>query len=298
MSDDEHISVSDPQGRVLIIAGSDSSGGAGIQADIKACAAFGAYSMTAVTAVTAQNTQGVQRVELMDPDLVTAQIAACVDDIGVDVVKIGMLGSEAIMRAVHAAVEPLDALVVLDPVMVATSGDTLLEEGAVALMKELLVPIADLVTPNVPEASLLTGLPVEDTDDLSKAGDALLEMGAYAALMKGGHLDTKSVVDVLVSEEGANVMTGPRIHTRHTHGTGCTLASAVAAALALGANLDEAVGSARDYVFEAIRTAPKLGLGNGPLNHGLALPQMQASEAPDSPPDPSNPFAALKGLSR
>ena len=289
------MSAENTQGRVLIIAGSDSSGGAGIQADIKACAAFGAYSMTAVTAVTAQNTQGVSRVALMEPDMVSAQIAACVDDIGVDVVKIGMLGNAAIARAVYAAVEPLDAFVVLDPVMVATSGDTLLEDEAVAVMKELLVPIADLVTPNVPEAALLTGLPVEDTDDLSKAGDAILEMGAYAALMKGGHLKTKSVVDVLVSEDGANVMTGPRLHTRHTHGTGCTLASATAAAMALGANLDEAVSAARDYVFEAIRTAPKLGQGNGPLNHGLALPHMTA-EADEPQPDPSNPFAALKGL--
>ena len=295
MTDDEHISVADPLGRVLIIAGSDSSGGAGIQADIKACAAFGAYSMTAVTAVTAQNTQGVARVVLMEPDMVAAQIKACVDDIGVDVVKIGMLGNAAIARAVHEAVEPLDAFVVLDPVMVATSGDTLLEDEAVAFLNEALVPIADLVTPNVPEAALLTGLSVEDTDDLTKAGDAILEMGAYAALMKGGHLKTKSVVDVLVSEDGANVMTGPRLQTRHTHGTGCTLASAVAAAMALGANLDEAVTSARDYVFEAIRTAPKLGHGNGPLNHGLALPQMQG-EGSEPPVDPSNPFAALKGL--
>ncbi|MEM7729229.1 MAG: bifunctional hydroxymethylpyrimidine kinase/phosphomethylpyrimidine kinase [Pseudomonadota bacterium] len=282
-------------GRVLIIAGSDSSGGAGIQADIKACAAFGAYSMTAVTAVTAQNTQGVHHVELMSPELVRAQIEACVDDIGVDVVKIGMLGSEAIIRTVHELVEPLDATVVLDPVMVATSGDTLLEEGAVAALKELLVPISDLVTPNVPEAEILTGLSVTDTDELSAAGEALLEQGAYAALMKGGHLDMKSVVDVLVSEDGASVMTGPRIHTRHTHGTGCTLASATAAALALGANLDEAVASARDYVFEAIRTAPKLGTGNGPLNHGLATGRPGSEDADD--PDPANPFAALKGLS-
>jgi hydroxymethylpyrimidine/phosphomethylpyrimidine kinase len=284
-----------PAGRVLIIAGSDSSGGAGIQADIKACAAFGAYSMTAITALTAQNTLGVHRVELVSPDMVKAQIDACVEDIGVDVIKIGMLGSEAIIRAVHAAIEPLDALVVLDPVMVSTSGDALLEEGAVTLMKELLVPIADLVTPNVPEAEILTGLTVTDTDVLSKAGDAILKMGAYAALMKGGHLDTKSVVDVLVSEDGASVMTGPRLHTRHTHGTGCTLASAIAAALSLGANLDEAVASARDYVFEAIRTAPKLGQGNGPLNHGLALPA--GSEDGDGPaPESANPFAALKSL--
>ncbi len=287
-------------GRVLIIAGSDSSGGAGIQADIKACAAFGAYSMTAVTAVTVQNTLGVSQVQLMSPEIVSAQIAACVDDIGVDVVKIGMLGNADIIRAVHAAVEPLDALVVLDPVMVATSGDALLVDDAIGALKELLVPIADLVTPNVPEAALLTGLSVEDTDDLSKAGDAILAMGAYAALMKGGHLDMKSVVDVLVSEEGASVMSGPRIHSRHTHGTGCTLASATAAVLSLGANLDEAVSAARDYVFEAIRTAPKLGQGNGPLNHGLALPSMTAAsaqgQAGGTDPDPANPFAALKGL--
>lgn len=282
--------------RVLIIAGSDSSGGAGIQADIKACAAFGAYSMTAVTAVTAQNTLGVHQVDLMSPDMVRAQIEACVSDIGVDVIKLGMLGSEAIIRTVYELIEPLDATVVLDPVMVATSGDRLLEEGAVAALKELLVPIADLVTPNVPEAEILTGLSITDTDDLAKAGEAILAMGSYAALMKGGHLDMTSVVDVLVSEDGASVMTGPRIHSRHTHGTGCTLASAVAAALALGANLDEAVSSARDYVFEAIRTAPKLGGGSGPLNHGLAVPQGSA-DGDDPDPDPANPFAALKGLS-
>lgn len=290
-------------GRVLIIAGSDTSGGAGIQADIKACAAFGAYSMTAITALTAQNTQGVQRVDLVDPEMVRAQIEACVEDIGVDVIKIGMLGSAAIIQTVYDAIEPLDAMVILDPVMVATSGDRLLEEDAISALKELLVPIADLVTPNVPEAEILTGLSVTDVDDLSKAGEALLEMGAYAALMKGGHLDMKSIVDVLVSEEGASVMTGPRLQSRHTHGTGCTLASATAAALALGANLDEAVSSARDYVFEAIRTAPKLGQGNGPLNHGLAMkddgqPGSEDEDDPDPGADPSNPFAVLKGMKK
>lgn len=285
--------TADTIGRVLIIAGSDSSGGAGIQADIKACAAFGAYSMTAITAITAQDTMGVDRVDLIDPDMVRAQIDACVNDIGVDVIKIGMLGSAEIIRAVHAAIEPLDVIVILDPVMVSTSGDRLLDEDAVELMKTLLIPLADLVTPNVPEAEIITGMTIDDTDKLSAAGEAILDMGAYAALMKGGHLKMKSVVDVLVSGDGASVMTGPRLYTRHTHGTGCTLASAAAAAMALGANLDEAVGSARDYVFEAIRTAPKLGQGQGPLNHGLAV---AAEEDADAGIDPANPFAALKTL--
>jgi hydroxymethylpyrimidine/phosphomethylpyrimidine kinase len=281
-----------PQGRVLIIAGSDSSGGAGIQADIKACAAFGAYSATAITAVTAQNTVGVQQVEFMSPELVRAQIQSVLSDIGADVVKIGMLGTKEIIDVVAEEIEPLDAFIILDPVAVATSGDTLLKDDAVTALKETLLSLADLVTPNVPEAELLTGLKIEDVDDLTKAGDALLERNVYAALMKGGHLKGKSVVDVLVSEEGANIMSGPRIRTRHTHGTGCTLASAIAANMALGASLDEAVMNAREFVFEAIRTAPGFGEGNGPLNHGLAI----GEEEEDDTPDPSNPFASLKGL--
>lgn len=283
-----------PQGRVLIIAGSDSSGGAGIQADIKSCAAFGAYSMTAITAVTVQNTVGVQQVEFMSPELVRAQIRSVISDIGVDVVKIGMLGTKEIIDVVAEEIEPLDAFIILDPVAVATSGDALLKEDAITALKETLLPLADLVTPNVPEAELLTGLRITDIDDLTKAGDALLERNVYAALMKGGHLEGKSVVDVLVSEEGANIMSGPRIHSRHTHGTGCTLASAIAANMALGLSLDEAVMVARDFVFHAIRTAPKFGEGHGPLNHGLAIGETANDE--ESASDPSNPFAALKGM--
>ena len=282
-----------PSGRVLIIAGSDPSGGAGIQADIKTCAAFGAYAMTAITAVTVQNTLGVSRVEMMPADLVRDQIKACLDDIGADVVKIGMLGTAETIAVVAEAIEPLDAFIILDPVSVATSGDKLLEDDAMNALRDTLLPLADLVTPNVPEAAWLTGLKITDVDDLTKAGDALLERGVYAALMKGGHLDGKSVFDVLVSEEGANIMSGPRIRSRHTHGTGCTLASAVAANMALGLPLDEAVMRAREFVFEAIRTAPGFGApkGQGPLNHGLAL-----GEDVDETPNPSNPFAALKGL--
>ena len=262
-------------GRVLIIAGSDSSGGAGIQADIKSCAAFGAYAMTAITAVTAQNTQGVQSIEIMPAELVKQQIESCLSDIGADVIKIGMLGSKENIEVVAHAIEELDAFIILDPVAVATSGDLLLQEDGIDALKDVLLPLADLVTPNVPEAELLTGLKIEDIDDLTKAGDALLKRGVYAALMKGGHLSGRSVVDVLVSEEGANIMSGPRLHTRHTHGTGCTLASAVAANMALGLDMDEAVMRAREFVFEAIRSAPGFGSekGHGPLNHGLALNQ-------------------------
>jgi len=189
-------------------------------------------------------------------------------------------------------IEPLDAFIILDPVAVATSGDALLQDDAMAALKDTLLPLADLVTPNVPEAELLTGLKIDDVDDLTPAGDALLKMNVYAALMKGGHLEGKSVVDVLVSEEGANIMSGPRIHTRHTHGTGCTLASA--ANMALGAPLEEAVMSAREFVFQAIKTAPKLGQGNGPLNHGLMSKEGDEPTAPDTD---NNPFAALKDMS-
>ena len=282
--------------RVLIIAGSDSSGGAGVQADIKTCAAFGVYAMSAVTAVTAQNTVGVQRAEIMPPDLVRAQIRSCLSDIGADVIKIGMLGNADIIDVVAEEVEEADAFIVLDPVMIATSGDSLLQDAALERFKSHLLPLADLVTPNVPEAEQLTGIKINDIDDLTKAGDALLGMNVYAALMKGGHMQGKSVFDVLVSEEGANIMSGPRIHTRHTHGTGCTLASAIAANMALGAPLEAAVMSAREFVFEAIRTAPKLGAGHGPLNHGLVIDLPDKGKDDDTPPSGNNPFAALKAL--
>jgi len=252
--------------------------------------------MTAVTAITVQNTEGVQAVEVMPAELVRAQIRACLSDIGADVIKIGMLGNAEIIDVVAEELADADAYIVLDPVMVATSGDNLLEPDAVALMREKLVPLCDVITPNVPEAALLTGMPVTDIEELGKAGEALLKIGAYAALMKGGHLDMKSVVDILVTEEGNQIMSGPRLYTRHTHGTGCTLASAVAAAMSLGEHLETAVEAAREYVFEAIRTAPKFGKGNGPLNHGLA--DLSEKETPNTEPTekPKSPFAVLKGF--
>jgi len=279
-------------GRVLIIAGSDSGGGAGIQADIKTCAAFGAYAATAITAVTAQNTQGVQSIEVLPPDLVMQQIQSVMSDIGADVIKIGMLANKEIIEVVAKAIEDEPAYVILDPVMVATSGDKLLDDAAIDALKNKLVPLCDVITPNVPEAEVLTGCKIEDVDDLGKAGQVLLKMGAYAAVMKGGHLPGNTVVDVLVSEDENAVMTAPRIRSKHTHGTGCTLASAIAAGMALGTPLDEAVNAAREFVFEAIRSAPKLGHGNGPLNHGLIFPEQENNEGSED----GNPFAVLKGL--
>lgn len=280
--------------RVLIVAGSDSSGGAGIQADIKTCAAFGVYSSTAITAITAQNTLGVQRVEALSPDLVAAQMRSVLSDIGTDVIKIGMLANEEIIEAVAEVIinDAEDCSVVLDPVMVATSGDKLLEDAAIDAMKEMLLPLADVVTPNIDEAEILTGMRPEDVDGLIVAGERLLDMGAYAALMKGGHIAGKSITDVLVAPDGNHIMSAPRIHSRHTHGTGCTLASAIAALLAKGAPMDIAAREAQEFVAHAIRTAPKLGKGNGPLNHGLDLGEGDVPKDPDA----SNPFSVLKDM--
>ncbi|MBX3488978.1 bifunctional hydroxymethylpyrimidine kinase/phosphomethylpyrimidine kinase [Parvibaculum sp.] len=261
------------QGRVLIVAGSDSGGGAGIQADIKSVTAMGGFAMTAVTAITVQNTLGVHGIHDVPVDVVRAQMKAVLDDIGADAVKTGMLHSAAMVEAVaaelgeHAAVPFL----VVDPVMVAKGGASLLEGTAVAALKEVLIPLATLVTPNVPEAEALTGRTIVDLDGQKSAADALLGLGCDAVLVKGGHLEGATLFDVLATQETIEVFSSPRIETRHTHGTGCTLASAIAALLAQGIELSLAVETARDYVHEAIRTAPGFGKGNGPLNFLAAL---------------------------
>ena len=279
--------------RVLIVAGSDSGGGAGVQADIKTCAAFGVYSASAITAITAQNTLGVQSVDAVSADMVRAQMRSVLSDIGADVIKIGMLANSEIIDAVAEVIGEQDEAitVVLDPVLASTSGEALLDESAIAVLKEKLLPLADIITPNSLEAAILTGLPVDDVDGMMKAGEALLEMGAYGALMKGGHVKGKSIIDVLVTPEGNQMMSAPRLYSRHTHGTGCTLASGVAAMLAQGAPIEIAVQEAREFVFEAIRTAPKFGAGNGPLNHGLGGEKKETEEA-----KANNPFSALKDL--
>lgn len=253
----------------LTIAGSDSSGGAGIQADLKTFFAHGVYGMTAITAITAQNTVGVTAVVPVSPDLVRAQIDAVVTDIGANATKIGMLASADIVRVVAAAVTRHGLVnVVLDTVMVAKSGARLLDPGAVAALAGDLVPLADVVTPNVPEAEALTGLRIASVADLHAAAEALVAMGAKAAIVKGGHLPGPSV-DVLYDGHESIELTSERIAGRHTHGTGCTFAAAIAARLSLGSDLQTAARAAKDYVTRAISQAPGLGAGHGPLRHDV-----------------------------
>jgi len=254
--------------RALTIAGSDSGGGAGIQADLKTFAAHRVYGTSAITAVTAQNTLGVTMWRALPTDLVTAQIEAVAGDIGADAVKIGMLASAAIVEAVAATIAELDLpLVVVDPVMVAKGGDRLLEEDAVAAMRAELLPRAHIVTPNVPEAEVLSGLTIRSIDDMRAAGERILKLGPRVVLVKGGHLDGPESVDVACTADGTFELRGPRIASRHTHGTGCTLSSAIAANLALGLDDRTALTSAREYLEGAIRHAPGIGRGHGPLDH-------------------------------
>ncbi len=261
-----------PQGRVLVIAGSDSGGGAGIQADIKTITALGGYAATAITAVTVQNTLGVTGVHPIPLDIIAAQARAVLDDIGADAIKTGMLGDAAVVETVAAAIDHAGQIpAVVDPVMVAKGGAPLLAEAAIGAVKSLMIPRAALLTPNAPEAAALTGLTVETTDDLRRAGEALLALGAKAVLMKGGHVAGDRVVDVLMTTDGETTFEGERIETRHTHGTGCTLASACATGLAQGLPLEQAVARAWNYVHEAMLRAPGLGGGHGPLDHGWTL---------------------------
>lgn len=258
-------------GRVLIIAGSDSGGGAGIQADIKTVTMLGGYAATAITAITVQNTLGVTGVHPVPLDVVAAQARAVLGDIGADVIKTGMLADAATVDLVTTLIAEAGVPAVVDPVMIAKGGASLLAADAVAAVCERLIPRASLLTPNAPEAAALTGLPADTTDDLRRAGDALLAMGAGAVLMKGGHVAGERVVDVLMTPQGETVFEGERIESRHTHGTGCTLASACATGLAQGLPLDVAVAQAWDYVHEAMLQAPGLGAGHGPLDHGWPL---------------------------
>lgn len=256
--------------RILSIAGSDSGGGAGIQADIKTIQALGGFAMTAITAITAQNTQGVQAVHPIPPDMVARQIRACIEDIGVDAIKIGMLHHRAIIAAVAEALQDVAVPIILDPVMVATSGDTLLDKEAVSALKRFMSQVS-ILTPNLPEAALLTGNLITTTKAMEAAAKSLQQASQGAAIvLKGGHLQGETVHDLLYQQGEAFWFESARIHSPHTHGTGCTLASAIATIGAQGNPLFVAVQQARDYVRQAIETAPGLGQGNGPLNHQIS----------------------------
>lgn len=257
--------------RVLIIAGSDPSGGAGIQADLKAVTCLGGYGMTAITALTVQNTLGVTDVMPVPEAIITAQGEACLSDIGADAVKTGMLGTIPVVETVAALLDKAGVFTVVDPVMVAKGGHPLLPDEAIDAIRRLLIPRAGLLTPNAPEAAVLTGIEVVDEASQRRAGEALLGMGAKAVLMKGGHIDGAEVVDWLLSEEGERRYAAERVETRHTHGTGCTLASACATLATAERPLGDSVELARDYVLGAIITAPNLGGGHGPLRHNWVL---------------------------
>jgi hydroxymethylpyrimidine/phosphomethylpyrimidine kinase len=262
------------KGRVLIVAGSDSGGGAGIQADIKAVTAMNAFAATAITALTAQNTEGVHGVVAVEPAFIAQQIEVVLADIGADALKTGMLHSAEVITTVaaslkkHAPGVPL----VVDPVMVASKGrHRLLLGDAEATLRDTLLPMADLLTPNLPEAEVLVGFPVSVEANMRRAAERLAALGAKAVLMKGGHLEGETVVDLLFHDGRFDRFEDRRIQSRNTHGTGCTLASAIAAGLAQKMSLLDAVTRARTYVRQAIATAPGFGRGLGPLNHAVTV---------------------------
>ena len=269
------------RGRVLIIAGSDSGGGAGIQADIKSVTALGGFAMTAITALTAQNTQGVHGVHPVPTAFLRQQIDVVLDDLGADAIKTGMLHDVPTIECVADVLDEraMGLPLVVDPVMVAQSGARLLESGAVSCLLERLLPHAALITPNLPEAEVLLGEGIPDADAMPEAAEALRSRsGAGAVLLKGGHLEADELTDVLATASGCSVFRHKRIATRHTHGTGCTLASAIATGLARGEGMADAVARGRAYLLEAIRTAPGLGHGGGPVNHAHPIPEQQGSQ--------------------
>jgi len=271
---------------ILIIAGSDSGGGAGIQADIKTVTLLGGYATTAITALTAQNTQGVFGIHEIPEPFIKHQIELVLSDIGADCIKTGMLHKASVIETIHDALKPYpDIPLVLDPVMVAKGGAPLLQPDAIDALKSLLIPRATIITPNIPEAELLMADSlirsfadsINSPEAMTEAGEALLSLGSKSVLMKGGHLNGETVTDILIerisksANQRISTFTSPRIHTTSTHGTGCTLASAIATGIAQGMSLKHAVTRARDYVQGAIRHAPGLGKGHGPLDHGWML---------------------------
>ncbi len=259
------------KGRVLIIAGSDSGGGAGIQADIKTVSALGGYASTAITALTAQNTEGVHDIHEVPPEFIVKQMDVVLSDIGADCIKVGMLHRADVIDAVCDLLEAKASgiPIVVDPVMVAKGGASLLKSEALATLKRRMILLASVLTPNVPEAEALTGMTIDKHEKALAAGQMLATLGPASVFLKGAHLDGDTISDLLFEEsELVEIFEGQRIKTRHTHGTGCTTAAGIAAGLAQGLSIRDAVARARAFVVEAIRTAPGYGKGHGPLNHG------------------------------
>jgi hydroxymethylpyrimidine/phosphomethylpyrimidine kinase len=261
----------------LTIAGSDSGAGAGIQADLKTFASFGVYGVTVITAITAQNTVGIRAVQEIDADVISAQLDAVAEDFAIASLKTGMLSSAAVIEAVAAGIQRRRlAPVVVDPVMIAKSGDRLLREDAVDALRTKLLPLAAVVTPNIPEAEVLARQPIRTRDDRLAAARRIMELGAHAVVIKGGHSEDDPIVDLLVDSRGIHEYRAARIVTTSIHGTGCTFSAAVTAGLATGLDLPQAVAQARDYLSRALAAAPGLGHGHGPLNH---FPSSQAAHA-------------------
>jgi len=254
--------------KVLIIAGSDSSGGAGIQADIKTVTALGSYAMTAITAVTAQNTQGVKKVTPIDKKTVEKQMTMILDDIGTHAVKIGMLHNAEIMKSVSKILKKYKLKnIVLDPVMIAKGGAKLINDSSIKYLKKLLIPLCTLVTPNIPEAEILTGYSISNKKDMIKSAKKILNMGAKNVLLKGGHLKNKMICDILLTKKEIKIFSKRKIKTKNTHGTGCTLSSALATCLSQKKSVFKSCKISIKYVDKAISSAPKYGKGFGPLNH-------------------------------
>lgn len=259
-----------PMGRVLIVAGSDPSGGAGIQADIKTVTMLGGYAAAALTALTVQNTTAVTDVLAIEPRFVADQMQVVLSDVGADSIKTGMLHNADVMSAVADVIDTMkfDGDVVVDPVMVASSGAKLIDDNALETMRTILLPRATVVTPNMPEAALLVGRPVETFEDMTAAARSLIDMGAGAAVVKGGHMGGDMLSDFVLTDSGESMtVSRKKIDTRSTHGTGCSLASGIATGLAQGKRLDKAFEAAHEFVQQAIRLAPGLGAGHGPLGH-------------------------------
>ena len=255
------------QPKILVIAGSDSGGGAGIQGDIKTAMAHGVYASTAITALTAQNTQGVSGIYDITANFVAEQISLVLNDIGAQAIKIGMLNNAAVISAVESVIGSLEIPIVLDTVMIAKGGAPLLKDNANTALKNKLIPLAKIVTPNIPEAEKLTGIKILNLDNMLEAGNKILQYGCHAVLIKGGHSWSSTIHDVVITRAKHEIFSYDRFETKNTHGTGCTLSTAIACHLAQGVDIFTAVDYARQYVLAAIKTASPIGHGHGPINH-------------------------------